>query len=226
MAGPELKAEHSVTSPSLVISKTENPISKSDNPKTLERFDIVSKFCIGIVGLVLSGVIGLSTIYFSRQATERQANAQIEALALQRRSSAGQLELSLLPVFARGTDAERELALSILASVAPDEAERLGTIVIPQLKSELQRRQASQVISSVPERKREQEFRQRIQNAGVYRQFSLDANACREYFAAFETLLAPERKGIIKEIETARMEYSQGRFNDAASRLQAALGPK
>jgi hypothetical protein len=189
-------------------------------------FDIVSKFCIGLCGLVLSGAVGFSTVYFSRQATERQANAQIEALALQRRSSAAQLELSLLPAFARGTDAERQLALSILASLVPDEAERVGAVVIPQLKSEAQRREATRLISSIPERKRQQEFRQWLQNAAVYRQFSLDANACREYFAAFESLSAGERKGIAAEIEMARREYSRGEFSDAAGRLQAALGTK
>jgi len=216
---PTAKPEPSVDVPSPATSK-------SERPKTLEKFDIVSKFCIALGGLALSGAVGFSTIYFSRQATERQANAQIETLALQRRSSAAQLELSLLPVFARGTDAERQLALSILASLAPDEAEHVAAVVIPQLKSEQQRRDATQVISSVPEKKRQQEFRQRLQNAAVYRQFSLDANACREYFAAFEALSAAERKEVATDVETARREYSQGQFNEAAARLQHSLGMK
>lgn len=199
---------------------------KSDRPKPLEKFDVVSKFCIALGGLALSGAIGFSTIYFSHQATERQANGQIEALALQRRSSAAQLELSLLPVFARGTDAERQLALSILGSLAPDEAERVGAVVIPQLKSETQRREASQAMSSLPERKQQQEFRQRLQNAAIYRQSSLDANACREYFAAFESLPPGEKKRVATEVETARREYSRGQFSDAAVRLQTLLGTK
>lgn len=219
MTTATLKAEAPAESP--------NPLmSKSERPRTLEMFDIISKFGIGLCGLVLSGAIGFSTIYFSHQATERQANAQIEALALQRRTSAGQLELSLLPVFAHGTDAERQLALSILASLVPDEAERVGAVVIPQLKSELQRREATQLISASPERMRQQEFRQRLQNAAVYRQFSLDANACREYFAAFESLSAAEKKGVAAEIGMARREYSRGEFSGAAGRLQAALGTK
>jgi hypothetical protein len=206
---------------------TPGPVmARRDRQKTLEKFDIVSKFCIAVGGLALSGAIGFSTIYFSHQATERQANGQIQALALQRRSSTAQLELSLLPVFARGSDAERQLALSILASLAPDEAERVGAVVIPQLKTEAQRRDASQVISSLPAKKQQQEFRQRLQNAVIYRQSSLDANACREYFAAFESLPAAEKGGVATEIETARREYSRGQFSDAATRLQAVLGTK
>jgi len=198
----------------------------TDKSNLLQKFDIVSKFCTSVAGLALSAAIGFSTVYFSRQSTERQANAQIETLALQKRSSAAQLELSLMPVLTHGTDSERQVALSVLASVAPDEAERIGAVVIPQLKSELQRRESTQVISAIPEKKREQEFRQRIQNAAVYRQFSLDANACREYFVAFENLSEVERKKIATEVEAARREYSRGQFSDAAARLQAALNPE
>jgi hypothetical protein len=212
---PEAPAE----SPSLLIPK-------NAPQKTLEVFDIVSKFCIGLGSLVLSAAIGFSTIYFTHRATERQASVQVETLVLQRRSSAAQVELSLLPVFTHGTDTERQWALSILASLAPDEAERVGTVIIPQLKSEMQRREVFQVISTVPERKRQQEFRQRLQNAAVYRQFSLDANACREYFAAFDSLSAAEKKEVAAQREMARREYSQGQFSNAAARLQSVLGTK
>jgi hypothetical protein len=198
----------------------------NENSKLLEKFDIVSKFCTSAAGLALSAAMGFSTVYFSHQAAERQANAQIETLSLQKRSSAAQLELSLMPVLTHGTDSERQFALSLLASLVPEEAERVGSIVIPQFKSEQQRREATQTISAVPEKKRDQEFRQLIQNAAVYRQFSLDANACREYFAAYDTLSEVERKGIATEIETARREYSRGQFNDAAARLQMAFNPK
>ena len=219
VSAPELGLEPPSGSLNAVILMTEHS-------RSLEKFDIVSKFCTVVAGLALSGAIGFSTVYFSHQATERQANAQIEALALQKRSSAAQLEQSLMPVFAHGTDSERQMALSVLASVAPDEAERVGVVVIPQLKSELQRRESTQVISAVPQKKHEQEFHQRLQNAAVYRQFSLDANACREYFNAFDNLPEVERKGIATEVETARREYTRGQFNDAAARLQAALGPR
>ena len=97
------------TSKAEAPAESQDPLMpKSERPKTLETFDIVSKFCIGLGSLVLSGAVGFSTVYFSHQATERQANAQIEALALQRRSSAAQVELSLLPVFALGVRAARK----------------------------------------------------------------------------------------------------------------------
>ena len=219
MTEPASKPERPGESSSAAAPKTERS-------STIEKFDIVSKFFIGLGGVALSGAVGFSTLYFSHQATERQANTQIEVLSLQRRSAAAQLELSLLPVLARGPDVERHLALSILASLAPDEAERLGAVVIPQLKSEAERQTASQMISSIPERKRQQDLRRRLQNADVYRQFSLDANACREYFSAFESLSAAERQRVATEFESARREYSRGQFSDAAARLQAALGTK
>jgi hypothetical protein len=197
--------------------------SKSELSKVLQRFQIISTFFIGLGGLVLSGTLGFSTIYFSHHATERQANAQIEARVLQRHSSTAQLELSLMPILTHGTDSERQFALSVLAVVDPDEAKRISTVVIPQLKSVRQRSEASQVIASVPERKREQEFRQHLQNAAIYRQFSLDASACREYFAAFDNLSVAVKSDLAQEIEKARKEYSRGEFSDAAGHLQSAL---
>jgi hypothetical protein len=212
--------DYATSKPVPADDKPDPAMSDRHGPQTLEKFDIISKFCIAAAGLALSGAIGFSTIYFNHQATERQANGQIEALVLLRRSSTAQIELSLLPVFTHGTDAERQLALSILASLAPDEAERVGALVIPQLKTEALRREVTQLISSVPEKKRQQEFRQRLQNAALYRQSSLDANACREYFAAFESLSSPEKNKVATEVERARRDYSRGQFSDAATRLQ------
>jgi hypothetical protein len=200
--------------------------SPGEGSKTLEKFDVLSKFWVGLAGLALSAAIGFSTVSFNRQTTERQANVQIEALALQRRTSAAQVELGLLPTFAKGTDSERKLALSILTSIAPDEAARIGAVLIPQLNSEVERREATALVASVSENRQQQEFRQRLQSAAIYRQFSLDANACREYFAAFENLPAGERKVVASEIDSARAQYSQGHFSDAAARLEAALTAK
>lgn len=197
-----------------------------ESSRSLEKFDVLSKFSISAVGLLLSGAIGFSTVYFTHQANERQANAQIEALSLQKRSSAAQLEQSLLPILSHGRDSERESALSILALIAPDEAERIGNVVIPQLKSETERRAVSHAISSMPDEKREKEYRERVENAAVYRQFALDANACREYFAAYTALSPAQKAGISAAIEAAKKQYARGRFADAATRLQATLPPK
>lgn len=222
---PETKVVSTPTAKpdSVLNSSGSAPPPTTAAPRALAIFDVVSKFCTSFAALVLSGVIGFATIYYSRQATERQANAQIEALALQRRSSAAQIETSLLPVFMSGKDAERRLALDVLASLAPAEAERIGAIVIPRLQSDGERREATQFISSVPDRKRQEEFRRHIQNGAVYRQFSLDPNACREYFAAFESLSVVEKERLAAGVETARKEYDRGQFTDAAARLQAVL---
>lgn len=60
------------------------------------------------------------------KATERQIQATIAAAELQRLVSVGQLAAALMPSL-NGTEAERRSGLLILASVAPDIADKVST---------------------------------------------------------------------------------------------------
>jgi hypothetical protein len=203
------------------------------SPERLHRFDTISRFWVGSVGVLLSGVLGFSTIYSNRaasdrqlraqnDATEREIHSQIDAAAAQRRTAGAQLAAALLPVIAKGTDSEREAALALLASAAPEQAQVLGAATIHLSGASAQTR-VKEIVSTAVASRRQQEYMDHLNNARKFREFSLDANATREYFLAFEFLPPAASARVRPLVDAAREDYNRGRFSQSAGSLQTAL---
>ena len=114
----------------------------------LERIDVISKLLLSLATLVLSGAIGFATIHYNRQAAQRQIQNQIDSLALQRRATAAQILVSLLPILLRGEGKDRALTLRLVEVVAPDLVRQIGEILLDQAKSSAAVEQAKQIIAS------------------------------------------------------------------------------
>ena len=96
---------------------------------------------------------------------------------------------------------------------------------MPSVKSPAAQLQVRETIKTSVTVKREGEFAQHLENARKYREFSLDAAACREYFRAFENLPMSSRERVGKQVDDAKGDYDKGRFAEAAEKLENALKP-
>ena len=202
------------------------PDAETDRQKDrLHTFDIVSKFLLGVAGLVLSAVISMATYQNNRAAAERQVQNQNESIRAQRESAGVQAAIHLLPTILKGSEQERGAAEAILLSIAP---QQLETIVAGRIRSAAsvgEQGAEQQTMKSAVSRQREIAFFQHLDNAVKYREFQLDAQAAREFMSAGERKpdRLKDRIGTSAFDEGKRL-YSKGRFSEAAVKFEEAFG--
>lgn len=190
----------------------------------LRTFDIVSKFLLSVVGLVLSAVIGMATYENNRAAAERQVQSQNESLRAQRESAGVQAAINLLPTLLKGSERERGAAEAILLSIAP---KQLETIVAGRSRSAVdvvERGIEERTVKSAVSRQRELAFFQHLDNAAKFREFQLDAQAAREFMSAGEIQpdLLKDRIGT-RAFDEGKRLYGKGRFSEAVAKFEEAF---
>src|SRR5260370_27653719 len=139
----------------------------------IQLFDTASKFLIGVAGLALSAILGFATLEFNRAANKRQVYAQIEATRLQRDNTSAQVAASLSSAIVKGSDDERELALMILASIAPEQAQHLAAVMASSRTSVRFGERSNRIVRTASVVKRNYEYTEHIRNAQAHRDFSL-----------------------------------------------------
>ena len=198
----------------------------------LYKFDIVSKFLLGLAGLVLSTVISIATYQINRAAyqnnraaAERQVQNQNESIRAQRESVGAQAAINLLPTILKGSERERGAAEAILLSIAP---KQLETIVAGRSRSAAnggEQGAEQQTMKRAVSRQQEIAFFQHLDNAVKYREFLLDAHAAREFMSAGE--IKPDRlKDRIgaSAFDEGKRLYSKARFSEAVAKFEEAFG--
>ena len=162
-----------------------------------DKFRTITQFSIAVVGLVWAVVSWLLVQYHEERASQRQAQAAIEASNLQRKISTAQLGAGLVPSLARGSGPERQTALIILTSVDPNLAKTVSDVLqasaVTPAERELARNTAEEIRDLSTQTKTTQEFRRHLENARVYQRFQLYGQADGEYMgSAQESGTAPD----------------------------------
>jgi len=197
-----------------------------------DKFEIVFK---ATIGLVVVPVLSLEIVqYHANKSQERQFQAQAKALEQQlqsqaeqsrsqRRMTEAQLAAGLIPLIASGREAERNMSLAALSSVAPGLAREVSSVLIERASTPAQRSFAENINTRSVQNEVELEFAKHLEYAREYRAFGLDAQACREYFAAFGAPPARLKQELVKNenaVREARKEYGSANYSTAAQLLE------
>lgn len=186
------------------------------------HFKILTEFTLAIAALAW-GILSWSLVRFhEHRASERQAQIAVEASRLQAKTSDAQLATSLISSIAKGTPKEREAALLILSSAAPNLANDISS-VLERNASTPQEKQFAQEVSRLSiQAKSDQEFTQHLEQARVYQRFQLFGQADREYIRASD--LIPARvKADTAKIKEAKSRYADQKFYEAAKIFEEAF---
>jgi len=197
-----------------------------------DKFEIVFK---AVVGLVVVPLLSLWIVqYHANKTLERQLQAQAKTLEQQLQSQAeqsrsqrqmaeAQLAAGLIPTITSAREAERNLALTVLSSVAPGLAGPLSAMLIEKAQTPAQKNFARDINRRSVQNEMEREFAAHLENAKQYRSFGLDAQAYREYLVAFRVIPDRFRSAVGKKqksIDDARSNYCRGNFSAAAQLLE------
>jgi tetratricopeptide (TPR) repeat protein len=180
----------------------------------------VVEVSVGIAALcgILGGGLGEFLRYHEVKTAERQAEAVIEASKLQEKILRAQLGTALIPSLMKGTPREREAALLILSTAAPD----LAANLVANAKTPQERQLAEELEQRSIGAKAAEEFNDRLSQARIYQGFQLFGQADREYIRAAER--NPDHaKASTAVIEDAKSKYAAGSYEEAARLFDEAF---
>jgi hypothetical protein len=165
----------------------------------------------------------IGTYYHEERETERQAQAAIAASQLQLRISRDQLAPSLLPSIVKGSRKERESALLILSSAAPDLAKQISINLERNAQTPQEKQLAQEVKQPSNQASEDQEFSQHLERARVYQRFQLYPQADREYILASE-INSSRIKVDSAKLKVAKSLYASDKWNEAARLFDEMFG--
>ena len=199
----------------LIVSRTKDEVRWT-------QIESVIKLILKGLSLMLTGILPLSVYlvrYHEERATERQAQAAGAASQLQLSISRAQVAASLMPSIVKGSPKERETALFILSSAAPDLAKDISNrnAQTPQEKQLAQ--EVNQLSNQASE---DQDFTQHLDQARVYQRFGLSGQADREFIRA-SGLMSSRIKVDHAKLQEAKSLYASNRFDEAASSFDEAF---
>ena len=187
-----------------------------------DRFKIVVESFIPFVALAWGILSWFLIRYHEDKAAQRQAQTALATMQEQRRVSNAQIAISLLPNLMKGTESERRSGLLILASVDPDFANRISSVLAANENGSINKELAHEVNRVVSETKTEQTFFQRLERARTFQQFQLYAQADREYISASDAV--PARFTLDATlIRNGKTKYAEGAFAEAANIFEEAF---
>jgi tetratricopeptide (TPR) repeat protein len=201
-------------------------MSDSSSKDAWDKYKITMESAIPAVVLVWAVLSWLLVANYQEKASERQAQANIEALQSQRAISGAQIAAGLVGSLAKGTVIERQSALVILASAAPDLARSVSSALERTATTRAEREQsqklAEQISELSAEAKADQDFLHHLQDARVFQRYQLHGQADREYIAASHHV--PSRFKVDPEkINEAKLHYDNGEFDAAAKTFEEAF---
>ena len=206
-----------------MTSGNEVPSTLPPKRDWFDRMDILAKLALSLAGLILSAVIGFSTIHHNRLASQRQIQNQIDSMKLQRRTTAAQMLASQLPVVLRGDERERTLVLDMLEVIDPELVRRIAEKLAVHASTPEAAAQARQVMASSVEAAQQDAVVRHIENAGKYRDVGLEPAAAREYANAYKALPPSQRARWAKQIKAAENDYESGDYSGAVRKYEAVL---
>jgi hypothetical protein len=201
-------------------------MSGSSSKDGWDKIKVVMESTIPAVALVWAVLSWQLVRSYEQKASERQAQANVEALESQRAVSAAQIAAGLVGSLAKGTQMERQSALIILASAAPDLARSLSSALERTARTATERENAEKLARQISElsgeAKADQDFLHHLQDARVFERYRLHGQADREYITACQHI--PSRFRVDQEkIKKARSDYENGQFEEAARAFQEAF---
>ena len=116
----------------------------------------------------------------------RQIQNQQEQSRLQHAAAEAQLAQGLIPIITHGRKEERQAALLILSYMSPKVGELMAEALLVKAQTPAEKVFAQAIHSTSVKNEINQELIRHLAFARQYRHVGLDANACREYFAALE----------------------------------------
>jgi hypothetical protein len=142
---------------------------------------------------------------------------------LQLSISRAQLATSLLPSIAKGSPKERESALFILSSAAPDLAKEISITLERNAQTPQDKQLAQEVKQLSNQASEDQDFTQHLDQARVYQRFQLYGQADREYIRASE-IMSSRIKVDSAKLKEARSLYASDKWDEAARLFDEAFG--
>jgi hypothetical protein len=202
---------------------TPQPSNRRPSEERWAHFKIITEFSLSLVALAWGILSWLLVQYHEQRTSERQAQVTVEESQSRAKISGAQLATGLMPSLVKGTAAERQAALLVLSSVAPDIARDITNVFDRNAKTPQERQMAQEVNKLSIQAKTNQDFEQHLDNARVYHRFQLFGQADREYIRA-ASLLPSQLKVDSGRIDEAKSRYAEGNFYEAARIFDEAFG--
>jgi tetratricopeptide (TPR) repeat protein len=214
----------------LIVSAPENEIKRSHRKEVIE-------LSIAVLVLIWTGIIPAIILYHEHQANERQTQSferqtkametktllDIQLSQPQLSISRAQLAASLLPSMAKGTPNERESALFILSSAAPDLAGAISSTLEKNVALPQGKQLAADISQLSIQTRNGQEFTQHLVQARVMQRFGDFAQADREYIRAVG-VKPPRLKADTARLDQAKALYESDKWEEAARLFDEAFG--
>jgi len=173
----------------------------------------VVEVTVGIAALcgIIGAAFGEIIRYHELRASERQAQAVMEASKLQLEVSRANLGIALMPILISGTPKQQKTAALILSSAAPD----LAIALEKSADTPEARKLAQEVTQLSVQAKETQSFNQHLEQARVYQGLQLFGQADREYIHAADSQ-SSQIKLDSSKIADAKSRFGAGDFEASA----------